>query len=77
MQMTLTQQINAPIEAVFQLLTDPQQVRRWMKNFESTETLSTPDDGGGVGTRFRHRIRSATSPQNHVGTPFSIYEGVH
>ena len=76
MQMTLTQQINAPVEAVFQLLTEPQQVRRWMKNLESTETLSTPDDGGVVGTRFRHRIRNATSPPNHIGTPISIYEGV-
>lgn len=76
MQMTVTLQINAPLEVVFPLLTEPQQVRRWMKTLESTETLSTPDDGGVVGTRFRHRIRSANSSRNHIGTSISTYEGV-
>lgn len=72
MQMTVTQQINAPIEAVFQLLTEPEQVRRWMPTLESTETVSTPDDGSVVGTRFRQRIRSA----NQAGSTVTTYEGV-
>ncbi|MEK6258912.1 MAG: SRPBCC family protein [Planctomycetota bacterium] len=72
MQMTVTQQINAPIETVFQLLTEPEQVRRWMPTLESTETVSTPDDGSVVGTRFRQRIRSA----NQAGSTVTTYEGV-
>lgn len=72
MQMTVTLQINAPVEEVFQLLTEPEQVRRWMLTLESTETVSTPDDGSVVGTRFRQRIRSS----NHAGGQVDTYEGV-
>ena len=76
MQMTVTQQINAPIDDIFKLLTEPEQVRRWMPTLESTETVSKPDDGSVVGTRFRHRIRSANSSMNQVGTTVTTYEGV-
>ena len=72
MQLTVTQQINAPIDDVFKLLTEPEQVRRWMPTLESTETVSKPDDGSVVGTRFRHRIRSA----NQTGSTVTTYEGV-
>ena len=76
MRMTVTQQINATIEDVFKLLTEPEQARRWMPTLESTETFSTPDDGSVVGTRFRQRIRSANSSMNQVGTTVTTYEGV-
>ncbi len=68
MQLAIDEQIAAPIEAVFELLADPQQVRRWMPSLESIETVSTPADGGPVGRRFRHRIRT--------GNQVSIFEGV-
>ena len=76
MQMTVTQQINAPIDDVFKLLTEPEQVKRWMPTLESTETISKPDDGSVVGTRFRHRIRSANSSVNQAGSTITTYEGV-
>ena len=76
MQITSTQQINAPIDDVFRLLTDPEQVRRWIPTLESTETVSTPDDGGVVGTRFRNRIRNANSSTSRVGHTVTNYDGV-
>lgn len=75
MQTTVTLTINAPAEAVFKLLTEPDQVRRWMPDIESTETVSTPEDSSIVGTRFRQRIRNRNS--SSVGSVrFSTFEGV-
>lgn len=65
---TVEEQIDAPIEVVFKLLTEPEQVRRWMPSIESMETVSTPADGGPVGIRFRQRLRS--------GDRVSTFEGV-
>ena len=76
MQTTVMLTINAPAEAVFKLLTEPDQVRRWMPSIESTETISTPDDGSVAGTRFRQRICNAHSVSLQTKARFSTFEGV-
>lgn len=76
MQTTVMLTINAPAEAVFKLLTEPDQVRRWMPSIESTETISTPDDGSVAGTRFRQRICNAHSASHQTKARFSTFEGV-
>jgi len=50
-------EIDAPIDRVFTLVDDPEQVKRWMRGLEETVYPSRRDRRHAVGARFTQRIR--------------------
>jgi uncharacterized protein YndB with AHSA1/START domain len=62
-----TQVINAPVETVFHLITDPEQHKRWLRGVEETRYAGDYDPSNPVGARFKQRIREGGRVQEYDG----------
>ncbi len=55
--LSYVQDINAPIDVVFDLVEDEDNLKLWMDGLEETIYSTAPDPADPVGTRFTRRIR--------------------
>jgi uncharacterized protein YndB with AHSA1/START domain len=69
-------EIHAPIEHVFELVHNPENLPRWMDGLESTEYVGGADPDNPVGTRFKQRIRQGGRTMEYDGE-VTAYEKPH
>lgn len=67
MPLTFSQHIEAPIERVFELLDDDEQLKLWMDGVEETTYPDGRNVTDPVGTRFRMKIREGGRVQEYDG----------
>lgn len=67
MEITHHQEIIAPIEIVFDYLSDDEKMKLWMEGLESTEYPSGKNTEHPVGTEFVQTIQESGHPQQYTG----------
>src|SRR5438128_7653277 len=67
MKCTYTQDINAPIEKVFDLIHDPEKHKLWLKGVEETRYVGDYDPANPVGAKFKQKIRECGRVKEYDG----------
>jgi carbon monoxide dehydrogenase subunit G len=76
MAITRRVEIHAPIDRVFDLVSRPENLVRWIDGLESTEYVGGADPDNPIGTRFRQRIREGGRTVEYDGE-ITAYEKPH
>ena|SRR5438552_17432496 len=67
MKCTYTQDINAPIEKVFDLIHDPEKHKLWLQGVEETRYVGPYDAANPVGAKFKQKIREGGRVKEYDG----------
>ena len=67
MKCTYTQDMNAPIDRVFDLISDPEKHKLWLKGVEETRYVGSYNPANPVGTKFKQKIREGGRVQEYDG----------
>src|SRR5260370_25395181 len=66
-KITYSIEINAPIEMVFDLIDDPEKIKKWMDGLEEISCPEERNPDNPVGTKFRQKIKEGRHTQEFDG----------
>jgi uncharacterized protein YndB with AHSA1/START domain len=66
-KITYLMDLSAPVEKVFALLSEPEQIQKWMIGLVGVEYLDDRDVENPVGVRFKQRIKEGGKVQEYEG----------
>jgi uncharacterized protein YndB with AHSA1/START domain len=77
MHLTYSQEINAPIEKVFDLIHDPEKHKLWLQGVEETRYVGEYDPENRVGAKFKQRIREGGRVKEYDGEVTAFAQPKH